>query len=213
MTQNINFYRRRAPAQHTVSGRGTLTIALVVAAAAVAWYTLDMRRIADMRAQTRQAQAESERVQRLLATVPSPGTEFAQRLKQQEDEVLALESAATRLADGTFSRAVGFTPHLRALSRVAIDGVWLTGIQIDRARGVLALDGRALDAARVPAYLASLQREALFNGLVFAAIEVKAIDTAAQPTLPAGMVQFRLQSAPATQTALAATAGTGTGPQ
>jgi hypothetical protein len=208
MTQNINFYRRRAPAQHTVSGRGALTIALVVAAAAVAWYTLDMRRIADMRGQTQQAQAEAERVQRLLATVPSPGAEIAQRLKQQEEEVVALESAATRLADGTLSRAAGFTPHLRAFSRVAIDGVWLTGIQIDRTRGALALDGRALDAARVPAYLASLQREPLFNGLVFAAIEVKAIDSAAQPTLPEGMVQFRLQSAPATQTALAATAGT-----
>ena len=207
MTQNINFYRRRAPAKGAVSGRGTLTIALVVAAAAVAWYTLDMRRIADLRAQTQQAQAEAGRVERLLATVPSPGAEFAQRLKQQEDEVVALESAATRIADGTLSRAAGFTPHLRAFSNVAIDGVWLTGIQIDRARGVLALDGRALDAARVPVYLASLQREPLFTGLVFAAIEVKAIDGSVQPTLPEGAVQFRLQSAPATQTALAATAG------
>lgn len=92
------------------------------------------------------------------------------------------------LKSGTQKDASGYSEHFRALARSAIEGVWLTGVVLDRDG--TTLHGRAVDPAHVSDYLASLQREPLFAGHAFELIDVKApaapVKAAGDPTHPSG---------------------------
>jgi Tfp pilus assembly protein PilN len=68
--------------------------------------------------------------------------------------------------------------------------VWLTAIRLEAGGGALALEGRALDAARVPAYIQGLRREPLLAGTTLAAIDLKSSEHEASDG-----VSFRLVAA------------------
>jgi Tfp pilus assembly protein PilN len=124
---------------------------------------------------------------------------------------VALERLAARLTGGALGRIEGFSAALTALAQASTDGVWLTGVTLDNTAGQLALEGKALDAARVPLLLAALTRQPRFNGTEFAKMELTRADDAGRAT-PEGTVHFRIATAtlgkgPATQQVAAAASG------
>lgn len=191
MPQNINLYVAKAkPGQHTISRAGLAVIAVLLAGGCVVMHLLETRRIDQARASLAPLAAETERLQRLLADVPSPGAQVGSQIEAEETQVAMLESTAARLT-GTALGSGRFSEQLQGFGRTTLEGVWLTGIRLDRY-GSITLDGRALDAARVPPYIAGLQKESLFAGTSFAAIELKALD---ERDAPLHAIGFRLQGA------------------
>ncbi len=152
-------------------------------------------------------QAQTEHLQHAIAEVPSPELAMADRLASQEREVQALEAVAHTLSTGGLSHTAGFVGPLQAFGRTTTEGVWLTGLDLDNRRGSMVVEGRALDASRIPALLQTLRSDPYFAGTTFAAIEMTAgVPTAATP--PERAMKFKI-STPTADVATPATAASG----
>jgi len=192
MTQNINLYERptaRARGLWSREGVTALTAVVVLGAALIAF--IDHRGAEAARAETEHATKEAARLELLLAQVPSAASAQSEKLNNEEREVITLETIAARLSSGALGRAGSFTEHLRALGRATVDGVWLTAIKVNHSTATLTLEGKALDASRVPGLIDALGRQPLFAGTQFTAIEVKAEDTDAA-SKSNSLVRFRI---------------------
>lgn len=207
MAQNINLYE--APRRNDgapFSGTGLIVLGVVGVAGLALLYGLNLqtnRQLADTLARFKR---EATRVEAMLAKIPSAADAVAQQRAREEADVAALEQIAARLSAGSLDGASGFTGQLRALGRATTDGLWLTGIRISNGHPALALEGRAVDAARVPALLAALRNEPLFQGLGLSAIELTSATGAAEGRRDAPLVHFRIRTPEGAAHAAAATA-------
>lgn len=192
MAQQINLYPQgRDRRQQVFSRAGSLVVLLALAAAVAFWAHIETQRLAGLKAEIARTGAERERLQRLLAQVPSPAASQAERVAAEEKDVAAIEQVAARLSAGALGTNDGFAAKLKAFARTPVDGVWLTQIRIDHTAGSLSVEGRALDAAQVPAWISGLRRDPLLAQVTFAALELRATDERAPG---AAGVQFRLRS-------------------
>jgi hypothetical protein len=77
--------------------------------------------------------------------------------------MLAERQAVLNLIQGsTLGDTEGFSRHLRALSRQAIDGLWLTHIGLSAQGDKTRLEGRAIRAELIPLYVQGLASELPF---------------------------------------------------
>jgi hypothetical protein len=191
MPQNINLYATRRRRRTPVSGAGAAALTVVALAAAGALYGLEARRQMQLREAAQEAERAASRLEKQLTAAPAAARRAQQDLNTIEGEVIALEAVAMRLRSGALGRTTGFTAPLRALARGSTDGVWLTGIHFDNAGAQIALEGKTLDAARVPALIERLRRTPEFAGTTFATIELKPSEETGIRA-PASLVRFRL---------------------
>ncbi len=191
MTQNINLHpgSRRRRAWGTRSG--ALVIALVAAGSVGALFQLERTRQAQLRVASEDAERTLVRLEKQVGNAPSGAQHALEELTRAEAEVVSLEQVATQLNSGVLGRTTGFTAPLRALATGRTDGVWLTGIWFDNAGSQLALEGKALDAARVPALIERLRRMPQFAGTAIATIDLKPAEEAGKQA-PASLVRFRI---------------------
>lgn len=82
----------------------------------------------------------------------------------------------TRLENLALRGAQGFSPLLTGLSRQAVDGVWLTSLEVDREPGNLVLRGLTEDGGLVPYYLEQLRLEPAFAGRRFRQFRLEQIE-------------------------------------
>jgi len=198
MAQHINLYEPPKRAGGDQAGLQAAFVASgIITLATLGVYVAQWRQFDALRAELPRVEAEMQRIQRVIAKVPSPNASKAEALGVEEREVTALETIAARLTSGAVGRAGGFTESLRAFGRTATDGVWLTALRVDNGAANLTIEGRALDASRVPALLAALRAEPYFTGASFGAIEIKAGEEVAalSPLAAAGApLRFRITS-------------------
>lgn len=90
----------------------------------------------------------------------------------QRQEVLAFVGRS----DG--GAAPGFADMLQGFARQNTDGVWLVGFGL--AGNDVEIRGRLLDPARLPVYIDRLNDDKAFAGRRFSALEMKAVDPAAE---------------------------------
>lgn len=135
------------------------------------------------------SKAEIERLGRLLKEVPTEDSQ-SDRFAAEERDIKTLEAVAARLTAGVLGRAGSFTESLKGLGRATHDGVWLTGIKLHQASGRLSLEGKALDAARVPMLIAALSQEPQFAGTAFATLDIKRDEARSDSSV----VNFRITS-------------------
>lgn len=123
------------------------------------------------------------------------------QLKALRDQVTALgQSVATRKPDATLEKelettrllaaargevldvlkqrvgpdAVSYAEYLRGFARQTLAGLWLTGFAYDAASGGMEISGRTVDPALLPQYIQRLNREPVFQGRAFAALNLSA---------------------------------------
>ena len=102
---------------------------------------------------------------------------FSARFVEAEEalEASMVRSLAGELAEGRLSRRRSFRdPHhsatLQAFARQTIDGLWLTGLVLDRQD--MALRGRAMNPELIPAYVGRLNQEPALQGRSFRALDI-----------------------------------------
>lgn len=207
MSQQINLFnpiflqQRKIFAARTMAQSLGLLAAGALIIAIAAWHSVGRLRqeLAEVNAQAAKKQA------RLLAAT----SEFAPR---KADPALTLEAAdaETRLSalrhvaqivqSGELGNTRGYAEPFRALARQHQDGLWLTAVGIGLGAD-MSLQGRALQATLVPAYIARLTSEPALRGKAFGNLQIgqPAASTAstASPavTAPApSFVEFSLQA-------------------
>jgi hypothetical protein len=133
--------------------------------------------------------------------------------KALEEEIRTLENRLdTRrkvlefVQHGERGNTSGYSEYFRAFARQQVNGLWLTGFTL--AGSEMQIDGRALQAELVPAYLIGIKQEALFQGKSFSTLQIQSpqgvgaanagkSDSAAKRPAAAAYVEFSLRSSAA----------------
>lgn len=206
MTQYINLYdpALRPKRELLTLGHVALTLAatlLLVVGLAI----YGMSRTADER---RNFKAVEARLQQMQAQVTvfavqqgarqlDPGLQA--QLSSAEQRLSNRRAVLARVQNGGLGGQLGFSGVFHTLAEVSLAGVWLTGIDVRADSQAMALQGRLLNEALLPAYVAQLAAHPQFNGRRFSALDVRrvAADKAADgtaATLP--YVEFTLNGLP-----------------
>jgi hypothetical protein len=191
VTRNINLHQGTQRRRAWVTGHGALLIALVAAGSLVALFQLERTHQAQLRAANEEAARSLGRLEKQIGNSPNAAQRALEQINRTEAQVAALESVAAHLNAGVLGRTTGFTAPLRALATGRTEGVWLTGIRLDNAGAQFALEGKALEAARVPALIDRLRRMPQFAGTSIATLDLKPAEEAGRQA-PASLVRFRI---------------------
>ncbi|MGZ3181646.1 MAG: PilN domain-containing protein [Telluria sp.] len=119
-----------------------------------------------------------------------------------EAQLAALKKATGAIAQGDLGNTNGYAEYFVALARQRVDGLWLTGVTVVGAGGDLTVQGGALDASLVPAFIQRLGSEAAFKGKQFGSLEISEPQplAGAQAAASAGAapeyVEFSLRATP-----------------
>lgn len=192
---------------------------MVLACAAFYGYAAMKTRELESYARHAAAGVETQRRQlaELSAKFPSQGPSkvLEAEVARLQAELQKREQLASALSTGELGNRAGFSAFLAALGRRDIPGVWLVGVTIGDAGASLQVEGRALHAELVPAYLKSLGAEPMMQGRRVAELKVAARSVAPQKGAapagsqgPARFVEFAL-SAPLAGGAAPAAKGIG----
>ena len=146
------------------------------------------------KAKLRQAQAMVEFAPR------SKSAALDQQIEAAQASLRALREIETILHGGALGGTRGYSEYFRALARQSSGELWLTGLSISGAGNGVALQGRALSAGAVPAYIGRLTREPVLQGKSFGGLQISRpqllLDAAKPGTAPrdAPYVEFSLQA-------------------
>lgn len=161
------------------------------------WVFIESR---DIRARMTQVQSERDEIQSRIDAQAQPGEDgqtgedkHAQALASVKRRIAHLRQIETAL--GAAHGEAGFSPRLRALANEGFPGVWLTGIEFDQTG--FRLEGRALQAARIPDYLALLARQPALDRLALSGFRIEMPEPAGNE--PAPGVAFVVNPAGGTQ--------------
>lgn len=162
-----------------------------------AWY-----QVRQLEVQTQEMTRRYEAEQKRLVNYAN---EFSpQRAAQQlQEELQALETQAAeqgRLLDTLKSGAIGntrgYSEYLRAFAHQSLNGLWLTGFEINGDGAQMVLHGAAISPQLVPGYIQRLNREEVMRGKSFAALQMSRPKAADDGGAPRGYVEFSLRSTP-----------------
>ena len=204
MSQQINLFnpiflqqKKIFAARTMAQALGLLTAGSLVIAA-TAWYG-----VSQLRKEAAEVTLQAAKKQARLA---SATTEFAPRSASSalaaeagdaEMQLAALRRVAQIVQSGDLGNARGYAEYFRALGRQHQDGLWLTAITVGPG---MSLQGRALDATLVPAYIGRLTREPILQGKAFGNLQIsqpvaapEAAGTTPPPDAPR-FVEFSLQA-------------------
>ncbi|MDL2353627.1 MAG: hypothetical protein QFF03_00055 [Pseudomonadota bacterium] len=206
MSQQINLFNPIFLKQKKIFSAAAMAQALCVLLVGVLAVALYARQ--NVAALQREADSGRERLAQREARLAKVKIDFAPRQKsveldeqlvQAEARLQALRDVAGVLERGELGNTAGYAAYFKALARQNLAGVWLTGVSISGAGTDLGVQGRALDAALVPAYLGRLTREPVMRGKSFASLRIgqpaPGKDAAVAP-----YVEFSVGAAPAEAT-------------
>lgn len=135
-------------------------------------------------------QTKLAEVEQLAARFPPPRQDAAlqARLERMEAEARAKDRFLQRFGGDGLGSARGFSPYLAALAEKATPGLWLSELWF-REGGVIGFGGSALQAQAVPAFVARLGEQPVFQGHEFRTLKIERAEE--QP----GRLDFVLKSA------------------
>ena len=191
MSQQINLYNpiflkqeKHFSARTMLQGLGVIALGL----AALCGYAFFESRAAERTAQQYRDQIVTQRTQmvQLASQLAAQGRSKALEadIARLEGQLKARQGTLDALGTGELGNTSGFSEFLAAFGRQAMPGVWLTGIGVGDAGNALAVQGRALRAELVPAYLRALSQEEMMRGR--RVTEMKLAARTAPPLPPGG---------------------------
>lgn len=170
MSQQINLYNPAFQKKERPFSVRTMSMSLgLLAAGLVALYGFAalQTRSAERAAAQLGEQLKAQREQlATLAKVPvrMPTKALEAELAKLEAEVKARQTTLQALGTGELGNTGGFSEFFAALGRQAIPGVWLTSVTIGESGNQLLVQGRALRAELMPAFLRALNKEPVMRG-------------------------------------------------
>lgn len=185
MSQQINLYEARLRPRHELAVARNLGIAalalLLLMTGLALWSRLEASRAAAAAEQSQKALAGAqEQLTVLSRTVAqrkvSPA--LAAELELAKSGLAVREEVMAVLDSGKLGNTAGFSSFMTGFARLSQSDLWLTGFSLTLGGEAVEIRGRALDAARLPAYVQRLSGEKVFRGRRFAALEIHSVDPA-----------------------------------
>lgn len=178
-----------------------LTLRVMFSAKTLAWtllavvvlglvlYGMVESNASSIRRQLDQAQAKRDQLQAKLDALIQPAEAVqatadkqAMGLALQREQIAHLE--ILRAALGIVQNKITFSARLRALTQVQVPGVWLTGFEVGEQ--TFNLQGRALETAQIPDYLAQLAQQPALKDLPLTGFSIASPETG-ESTLAQGI--------------------------
>jgi hypothetical protein len=119
---------------------------------------------------------------------------LSEELDTLEAQAKAQDKLLTTLKSGAIGNTQGYSEYMRAFARQSVDGLWLTGFDINGDGAQMVLQGAATGPQLLPAYIQRLSKEPVMHGKMFATLQMKQPKDAADKPLYRGYVEFSLQS-------------------
>jgi hypothetical protein len=104
--------------------------------------------------------------------------DLAADIAAAEAELRALQHVSDVLKRGEFGNTQGYSEYFKAVARQNVQGMWLTGLSITNPGPEIVVQGRAMQAALVPNFIARLTNEPIMKGKVFDSLNIS------QPMVP-----------------------------
>jgi len=220
MSRDINLLNpalrpsRRLLTPALVAGATALSVFAVLSASAY-----EHQRLAGVAEERTRLTAELRRLQdevkRVAAQVPATASPalIEEQARLQRD-IEARRAVADRLGGSDLGNTEGFSPYLMALSRRAVNGLWITGFSMSGTGEDLSIRGRVLRPELVSEYLERLGSDEALRGRPLSGISMRALDISpAREEAKAGDGKGAPKSAPTVRViefVLGAAAGSGT---
>lgn len=145
----------------------------VIAAAAV-WSDYALRQVAASAQATDSAhRALTEQLAQLTNEVAQqkPSAQIEADIAALEAQLKGRQEIVDTLRSGAVGNTAGFSEYMRALSRQTINGLWLTGFDIDG--NDLVIHGRSFNSELVANFLRQLNREPVLQGREISAMRIR----------------------------------------
>lgn len=188
MSQQINLFNPIFRKQKKYFSSVTMLQAMAIICLGCALLVADaMRRTSALTAQARTTEAALAARQARLAEVKvqyaprARSTTLGADIAEAQETLAMLQNASATIARGGFGDVTGFSPYFRALARQSLDGVWLTGVEINSGGERIGLRGNALEASLVPQYMARLAQEPVMKGKAFGKLDIQSAAASASP--------------------------------
>jgi hypothetical protein len=180
VSQQINLYAPGLLPQRDVfsgavilSALAGLTAMLLIVSAWASWTSAR---------HSAQAQASKARLTELQTSVTQlsqtlanrkPSAQLAKELETLETQIAGRKEVMAVLQSGALGDTKGVSEYFRALARQRVDGLWLTGFTLMGAGSDITIEGKAISADLVPAYIVKLGKEQVLQGRGFATLNVQ----------------------------------------
>lgn len=189
MSQQINLFNPAFEKQKQVLSAATMAqglLLILLAGIVLNWYGTRQLAVLQRAADASKATLEAREARRAKVIGDYPARQkdpsIGQALVQTDAERVALLEAQKILAGGELGNTQGYSAYFRAFANARVDGLWLTGANIVGAGSQIGLQGRALQAALIPAYINALGKEPVLKGKSFARLDI----ATSTPKTPAG---------------------------
>lgn len=223
MSQQINLFNQDFLKQKKIFTSSTMLVALgVLMVGALALVMVGRHSVGALQAEADAgaAQLELKKKRQLTVVAEFPPRQKSRELEMQiaaaEADLASLHDVSSVLGGSTLVEArKGYARYFRALARQGTGDLWLTGVRIGGDGNRISLQGRALDASLVPAYVTRLTREPAMQGKNFTSLEMSRArlkvegKEAEGPGQLAPYIDFMLQDAAPERVAAAAPAPAG----
>ncbi len=184
MSQYINLYQPQFHKQSgPLSARRLVQACVLVFVGLLLVYAYTLWQLAPVkqdiaRLQTQQAAATQQLVQQAQQFAPVKKDALLAREIERLSKELASKKAILDLPSvEAFGNNQGFSPYLIGLARQRVEGMWLTGININAGGAELELFGSTLAPDLVPAFLQQLSKEPAFTGREFKTLSLERAET------------------------------------
>jgi len=196
MRQQINFYNAEFSAGPQIFGAATLLVVCgVIILAMVLTYVIAARQASgissDLQIVRNQEKTAIERLQNIRPAITAASGEktWSERLEEATRLLREKQLVLSLVQGSTLGVTQGFSQHLTSLARRDTDGLWLTHISLSALGDQTRLEGKALRAELVPAYLQSLAEEPPFATQRFQQFQIEGSEERA-----GGIVTFSMYS-------------------
>jgi len=185
MSQQINLFNPKFERQkHQISARAASQCLGLLFAGLLALSLYGQRKVAALEQQesaikAELAQSEARRDKALQDFPPRhKDPAVAQQLAAAEAQQKLVQDATGILGRGELGNTQGYASYFRALAQARVEGVWLTRVSISGAGNEIGLEGRALHASLLPAYINRLGQQDVFKAKTFASLDIGPPDAA-----------------------------------
>ncbi len=99
-------------------------------------------------------------------------------VRRLEKELAEQTRMVDTLKSGSVGNTTGYSQYMRAFSRQAVQGLWLTGFKVTGDAAQISLSGGVLDPELLPIYIQRLGREQAMQGKSFSTLQMQQTNTA-----------------------------------
>ncbi len=185
MHQQINFYQTEFRREQQFFSAATLLMTCgAIMLAMLLTYVIALQKLNSIESTVQivssQEAAAVERLEKIapIMTALSGEKTWTERLDIATHSLEEKQLALSLVQGSTLGDTQGFSRHLRSLALQDTDGLWLTQIRLSALGDNTRLEGKALRAELVPAYLQSLAEEPPFATQRFHQFQIVGPDSA-----------------------------------